>query len=210
MKLISFLTDDGKPDGKLNEQRVESAARVHDYFNIAATSVMTTITFAARVNGLWNLRLAYVMAAYLIFDCVWLGLLPEIVGSGASGGAAMLLSHHFAAIGVAWHAATFPLHTRYTSYMAVVEVNTLLLLLKKHMPGKQVKAVLDKMFMATWVGLRLVWFPLLLMWLILPGQVYPSLFRRLFCTGCAMWLAALQFLWTWNFLVPVEKRVNLC
>ena len=53
-----FLNDaQGQPDA----QRIESAARVHDYFNIAATSVMSALTIAARFNGAWNLRLAYVM-----------------------------------------------------------------------------------------------------------------------------------------------------
>ena len=117
-------------------------------------------------------------------------------------------------------------------------------------PGKRIKAVLDKVFMATWLTLRLLWLPPLLVWLVLPFQVsskcsrdsvasarppygselvastcrcpgtfllwlyllqvYPSLFRHIFCAACAGWLVALQFLWTWNFLVDPKKRVNLC
>ena len=60
------------------------------------------------------------------------------------------------------------------------------------------------------LGLGSVWLPPLLVWLCLPCQVYPSLFRRLFCAACASWLVALQFLWTWNFVVEPNKRVNLC
>ena len=37
-----------------------------------------------------------------------------------------------------------PATHRYTSYMAVVEINTLFLMLKSHVPGKRVKAALDK------------------------------------------------------------------
>jgi hypothetical protein len=210
--LPSFLTD---AQGKVDAQRVKSAARVHDYFNIVATSVMSGMVIAARFKGgaVWDLRLAFVMGGYLLLDSFFIGLLPEIVaadGDGASGGVATLLAHHFAAIGVSWHAATWAPHTMYTSYMAVVEINTLFLMLKSHVPGKRVKAALDKIFLATWLSLRLVWLPPLLVWLVLPGQVYPSLFRHIFCAACASWLVALQFLWTWNFLVDPTKRVNLC
>merc|ERR1740124_1332045 len=180
---------------------------------LAASTVMSALTIAARFNGAWNLRLAYVMGGYLLVDSIFIGLLPEIVaadGDGASGGVATLLAHHFAAIGVSWHAATWAPHTKYTSYMAVVEINTLFLMLKSHVPGAQVKAVLDKIFLATWLSLRLLWLPPLLIWLSLPGQVYPSLLRHVFCAGCATWLVSLQFLWTWNFLVDKKKRVNLC
>ena len=232
--LPSFLTD---AQGKVDAQRVKSAARVHDYFNIVATSVMSGMVIAARFKGgaVWDLRLAFVMGGYLLLDSFFIGLLPEIVaadGDGASGGVATLLAHHFAAIGVSWHAATWAPHTmhaqlvmqptpggfgqlalrrrlsapgrasggcpklrsasascqtrvfwltrhiwyhtglgsdhvctrqtqtqaaqvvsrtdthlpathRYTSYMAVVEINTLFLMLKSHVPGKRVKAALD-------------------------------------------------------------------
>tara|TARA_B100000780_G_scaffold249235_1_gene194844 strand:+ start:255 stop:389 length:135 start_codon:yes stop_codon:yes gene_type:complete len=37
--------------GKVDAQRVKSAARVHDYFNIGATSVMSYMVIAARFKG---------------------------------------------------------------------------------------------------------------------------------------------------------------
>lgn len=210
--LPSFLTD---AQGKVDAQRVQSAARIHDYFNIAAMSGMSGMAIAARFKGgaVWDLRLACVMGGYLVLDSFFIGLLPETVaadGDGASGGVATLLAHHFAAIVFSWHAATWAPHTKYTSMMAVVEINTLFLMLKNRVPGKRIVAVLDKLFLGTWLSLRLLWLPALLVWLCLPGQVYPSLFRRALCTGCASWLLSLQFLWTWNFLVDPSKRVNLC
>ena len=90
---------------------------------------------------------------------------------GGVGGAGTLLAHHLAAIYISWHAATWAPHTKYTSYMAVVEFNTLLLMLKKCAPGKLLRAVLDKLFLASWLSLRLVWLPPLLSWLCLPCQV---------------------------------------
>ena len=43
---------------------------------------------------------------------------------GGAGGAGTLLAHHLAAIYISWHAATWAPHTKYTSYMAVVEIDT--------------------------------------------------------------------------------------
>ena len=37
--------------------------------------------------------------------------------------------------------------------------------------GKLLRAVLDKLFLASWLSLRLVWLPPLLAWLCLPCQV---------------------------------------
>ena len=119
--LPSFLTD---AQGKVDAQRVKSAARVHDYFNIVATSVMSGMVIAARFKGgaVWDLRLAFVMGGYLLLDSFFIGLLPEIVaadGDGASGGVATLLAHHFAAIGVSWHAATWAPHTMHAQLVSV-------------------------------------------------------------------------------------------
>jgi hypothetical protein len=58
--LPSFLTD---AQGKVDAQRVQSAARIHDYFNIAVMSGMSGMAIAARFKGgaVWDLRLACVM-----------------------------------------------------------------------------------------------------------------------------------------------------
>ena len=107
---------------------------------------------------------------------------------------------------VAAHAVTWAPHTRFTSWMGVVEVSTLLLMLKRYAPSAQTRAALDLAFKVTWVASRVVWFPILAVFLSLQ-QEWPSLGRRIVCSGCVMGLAALQWFWTVNR--PDTKRADV-
>lgn len=189
-----------------NEMTMEKA---HDYFNIVATSAVATLTTMCHfVTPLWNTPLVRVMCAYLVIDSVWLILRPEIAGGTEGGGALTLLGHHAAALLISLHAATWPLHLHYTAHMAVVEMNTLILMLERTVPGGPlVTGTLHKLFVASWVLTRLMWFPFLALRLSIMGG-YPSVGRQLVCAGCLLLLTTLQFVWTWNFLVP-ERQVPL-
>ena len=189
---------------------VPTAARLHDYFNIVATSAVATLTIAAHaVAPSYNLPLAILMCAYLVLDSIWLALRPEIAGGTAGGGALTLLAHHAAALFIAAHAAMWAPHTGYTSYMAVVEINTLILMLERTVArGALVTAVLHKLFVGSWVITRLVWFPILAVHLIGLGN-YPSMIVQLVCACCLVALTVLQLVWTWNFCVPPERQIAL-
>merc|ERR1712127_631434 len=102
------------------------------------------------------------MCAYLVLDSSWLALQPEIAGGTAGGGAVTLLVHHLAAGIIALHAATWSLHTPYVCWMSVVEINTLILMLERRLPGgAMVTALMHKLFVGSWVITRLLWFPIL-------------------------------------------------
>ena len=74
-------------------------------------------------------------------------------------------------------------------------LSTLLLLLKSQARGERTGALLDLAFKVTWVLSRCLWFPVLAVYLSsLPN--WPSLGRRLLCSGCTFGLVLLQWLWT--------------
>jgi len=184
-------------------------AEAHDNFNIVATSAVATLTAMSHMAQTWNRPLALTMCAYLVLDSIWLTLQPEVAGGTAGGGAITLLGHHLAALIIAVHAATWSLHTPYTCWMSVVEVNTFILMLERRLPGGAlVTALMHKLFVGSWVVTRLVWFPMLALRLGAMAD-YPSLGRRLLCSGCLALLTGLQLVWTWNFCVPPEKQIGL-
>ena len=74
--------------------------------------------------------------------------------------------------------------------------------------GALVTGLLHKLFVASWVVTRLVWFPFLALRLSFMGG-YPTVARRLVCVVSLLALTLLQMVWTWNFCVPPEKRVAL-
>ena len=102
---------------------------------------------------------------------------------GGAGGAGTLLAHHLAAIYISWHAATWAPHTKYTSYMAVVEFNTLLLMLKKCAPGKLLRLGLGlglRLGLLTWprrhsTENRMPWQPLEMILVTSPRKSSPEM-----------------------------------
>jgi len=192
-----------------SDENPMTPAKAHDLFNIVGTSALTALTVASHVvHSSWNLPLAIVLSIYLVLDSIWLALQPEVAGGTEGGGAVTLLGHHVAALAIALHAATWALHTQYTCWMTVVEINTLVLMIERQLADGVLKAVANKIFIASWVATRLLWFPILsVRFSIMAG--YPSLARRLVCAACLAFLTVLQGLWTWNFLVPAERQITL-
>jgi len=195
-----------------SEKPFWTAAKLHDYFNIAFCASMTALTVAAPFKAACNLPLAIMMAVYLVADSVWIAARPDFVTADnvdEGGGATTLLIHHAMALVVAMHAVTWTLHTRYTCWLTVLETNTLILMFKKSWSGGAgVQAFLDKLFVASWVVTRLLWFPFVAVYLSAVDG-YPSLLRRVLCALTLNGLTVLQGLWTWNFCVPPEKQIAL-
>ena len=185
------------------------AAKAHDLFNLAATATVATMTLAAQISEPWNAHLAATMCAYLVADSVWIALRPEIAGGQSGGGATTLLYHHAAALLISVHAFTWAPHTHYTSWMTVVEINTLIMMIQKQLaPGSPAANAANKAFIGSWVATRILWFPYLSLKLAsLPD--YPSDLVHVACASSMLGLTVLQLLWTWNFCVDESKQVPL-
>ena len=129
--------------------------------------------------------------------------------TSSSGGALTLLSHHFFALVVSLHALTWAPHTHYTSHMTIVELNTLILMLERQLPNGAASAPLvHKLFVSSWVVLRLLWFPYLATKLAFLGT-YPNEAVHLACAASLLALTLHQLVWTWNFCVPEKRWIPL-
>ena len=200
-RLLNVAHPPGKY-GKLQQLKLKMqtvhAKQYHDMFNIASISGLFALTAGAlSLTRALNLPLAICICVYIAVDTVWLALRPDIFDSPRQ-----IWLHHILAMTVAVHAATWAPHTRFTSWMGVVELSTLLLVVKRYAPARCVKA-LDVAFKITWVASRVVWFPILAVYLTLQRD-FPSVTRRVFCSGCCIGLAALQ--WFWTVRRPDQKR----
>lgn len=177
------------------ERRIQAinawpASRAHDIFNIFSISGLVALTCAALLNSALNSALAIAMLCYTVVDTIWLASQPAVFETPWQ-----ILGHHLACIVIAFHAATFAPHTRFTCWMGVVELSTLLLLLKGYASSDRAKAWLEVGFKVTWVVSRCLWFPILAVYLsALPD--WPSVVRRVVCGGCTFGLVLLQWLWT--------------
>ena len=164
-------------------------AQLHDYFNIFSIGSLCLLTCGAGLRQSLNLPLALAIFAYVLVDTVWLKLKPHLFPTPR-----MVMFHHCATLVVAGHAATWAPHVHFTSQMAVVEFSTLILMLKRFCSGSTLK-LLDLAFKVSWVATRVVWLPCLAVLLSLRSD-WPSVSRRVLCSGCAFGLAALQWVWT--------------
>ena len=121
---------------------------------------------------------------------------------------ATILLHHVAAGVLVLHPLQYPEHHGYlTAYATIVEVNTLFHSLSKKFKGQ--KAFVHA-FHATWVGLRLGWYPYLL------AVVFPRVMQgysdRVYwqVVGSQAVLVGLNLLWTtevvYGLLRPKKRK----
>ena len=177
------------------------AARLHDYFNIGSISGLVALTCAALVRRPLNLPLAYAVFLYTALDTIWVALQPHAVEEPSS-----IFGHHLMALVVSAHAVTYAPHTHYTSWMSIVEINTLLLMLKRHVPV-HLRSLMDLAFKITWVATRVIWFPILAVYLSLLST-WPTAARRIVCTAGLYGLAILQWAWTLRGEKPEDATMR--
>ena len=177
------------------------AARLHDYFNIGSISGLVALTLASHVHRPLNFPLAIAVFTYTALDTVWVALQPHAVEEPSS-----ILGHHLMALVVSAHAVTWAPHTHYTSWMSIVEINTLILMLKRHVPTS-FRPFMDLAFKVTWVATRVIWFPILAVYLSLLST-WPTALRRYVCTAGLYGLALLQWAWTLRGEKPEDDTMR--
>ena len=172
--------------------------RLHDAFNLATLPpaiILVTLALAYRTS--FNRPLALYMLVYMLLDALWIGLQPFVVKSPE-----VLLVHHVGSVLLLLHSLTYAPHLRYAAWMIVVEVNTLLLIARRHF--KSLQTLLNAAFYATWLAIRVVWFPVVAVHLWrLPQGSWPSVLRRVAVCGTVSGLASLQLWWTRAALKPM-------
>ena len=166
---------------------------IHDYVNVCALSIASMLVVLALVAGQRFQRpLAIFLAVYTALDGVWIAGQPHIVREPA-----VLLGHHAATLMLLAHALADPPMMRYVASMAVVELNSLFLTMRRHLKHWSV----ELLFAITWIALRVVWLPCVAV------RLTVHVFDRATSTAstamvalCATGLALLQLVWTHDAL----------
>ena len=174
--------------------------KVHDYANLAALPVAIALTVAAFVRGqAWRRALAIFMLAYMVIDGAWIVVQPSTVKAWRT-----LLVHHAVTILLLLHPLTHAAHLKYVAWLCVVEVNTFLLVLRRHIRRS---VWIEAAFAASWVAIRAVWFPYVTIHLLFYAGEWPDVFRRVLVCTCCSWLALLQLRWTREAMLATRRRV---
>lgn len=178
--------------------------RVHDVFNLASLPFIIALTFAALLSTPWNYPLAIAMTSYIIADGIWIALQPGAVGSPST-----LIGHHVVTVLLLACPLSYAPLLRMVSWMTVVEVNTLLLILKRWLRSSK---LLDFGFNLTWLLTRVLWFPIVAVYVNCFvrdwGLGWLAVARRVVTCSCVTSLALLQLVWTRNALLPKQDRAG--
>jgi len=142
-------------------------SRMHDHVNLGALPILGGAALYGLIFGDQRVHrlLTLVGTLYIGLDSLWLFVYPLIVKSPG-----FVMRHHIATILVLLDPLMTPSHSLYTSACMLVELNTLLLLLRRH---TNYSLIVEIPFLITWLLLRVIWYPFLMYYFILCG--FPSL-----------------------------------
>ncbi|EKX33237.1 hypothetical protein GUITHDRAFT_43147, partial [Guillardia theta CCMP2712] len=148
------------------------ASDLHDNVNLIALFLLGGGAIAALALQDRNMHDLLTVSGfvYILLDSVWIFSQPKIVKSPG-----MVGSHHIATLLVLLDPLLQPKHRVYTSACLLVEINTLLLLLRRRV---SYSAIVEVPFILTWVLLRNIWYPLLMFYFFLcfsPSTFIPLL-----------------------------------
>jgi len=194
-------------------------ARIHDYVNMAQIPMLFLLSVASMITDrVWvHATLVVYADLYFLSDTMWILFAPYIVKQPWA-----ILVHHLVAMVLLMQPTTALLRlanlvgecrrvttrcfeigdlaslalafTAITADILIVELNTLFLLLRRNIRGGWVFEVL---FYASWLGIRIVWYPYILFYKVLPHPAAAWSTKVSFVV-----VVALQFWWTLAFLSP--------
>ena len=136
-----------EPDAKLE--------LLHDRVNVVVFGAIFGCAFAS-LQGAWpgHLATTYFSLAYLVVDLALALTVPAMFKSPGP-----IVMHHLVTIALHLHPILVePAHAEYASMALLVELNTLVLTLRRLL---DYPFLLEVVFWGSWVFLRLVWFPCL-------------------------------------------------
>jgi hypothetical protein len=114
---------------------------------------------------------------------------------------------------LASHALAHPPHLQYVPWLSVVEVNTFLLIARRHAnrAAAWVRAALDVGFYLSWFAIRVLWFPAVTVHVWCRAPPWPlglhGLVSRLVVTTLVTLLTVLQCVWTDKMMRPLLRQL---
>jgi hypothetical protein len=161
--------------------------RVHDRFNLVALTLIVMVDIMYLIpatewskfgtdqlgesDRFYSDLLLLTFTAYLIIDLIWVILIPKCVASSPTA----IIVHHVACLvmlGIPW---TLPQFSWHMAANLLVEANTLCLTIRRNVTiGSIVHRVSDGLFYLTWVVLRLIFFPAMVVFFYYEYHRYSS------------------------------------
>lgn len=189
--------------------------RQHDAFNLVALPPIVALTIADLLSASPRFArpLALALFGYIAADSAWILARPSVVRAPRT-----LLGHHILVLLMLLHPLTHAPHARYTAWMSIVELNTILLILRRHVRSSEgsvlvalIARAVDACFTASWLAIRVAWFPYLpLHWWCFIAEPWPAGPRgavtRVAMASAALALALMQLAWTRNALRARRQR----
>ncbi|KAG5185599.1 hypothetical protein JKP88DRAFT_311611 [Tribonema minus] len=154
-------------------------AQLHDDMNLVVLLGMALTSMVAMYTRDRALQygLTVFAVAYMVTDAAWILCNMRAVKSPRT-----VLGHHAATLAVLIDPYMHPQHALYTCWALLVEANTFLLIARRRFRWGA-SALVEAPFVASWVALRLIWYPFLAFFWGLcafPGlaDVYPAAIVR--------------------------------
>lgn len=130
---------------------------MHDYFNLLTIPFICAATvYFLYTNEERCFWISYfVFLSYIAIDTIWVIIIPQSVASPAT-----IIIHHIITI-LGWNIPVFNgfRYTRLSNSLLLVEFNTWFLIARRNFRESN---FLNAMFLATWIALRLIMYPVLL------------------------------------------------
>jgi hypothetical protein len=192
--------------------------RVHDFFNVVALSILVTMNAgylvqATDMNKIGTDQIGSdhdhtavsvlgTFAVYLIIDIIWIALVPKCVASSPVA----ILIHHIACLvllAIPFVERQFMWHL---SICLLVEINTLFLTLRRNLQqSTSLQVVCNAMFYISWILLRLVMLPILVVFFYFEYVRYSSSIRTFYNIAAfgvmgTAFITAMSFKWTLDML----------
>lgn len=127
----------------------------HDIFNLLSVFILISLTINFLSTGVAFVALWWGTQAYFIVDIVWVVLVPKSVRDPAA-----IIIHHLITMLFIMVPHYYPRFQRLMGLNMLVEINTWLLILKRHYKS----VVLEALFYTTWVVMRLIVYPYLVVY----------------------------------------------
>lgn len=133
-----------------------SAACFHDWTNVVMLSfifALSLVSLRLGEDSVGHTAVICVTFVYLVADIIWITFQPGMVKTPMS-----IIAHHLVTLIVMFDTLEIPAHRANASRALLVEINTVLLTLRRLL-GHPLWCEIG--FYASWVLVRLIWFPLL-------------------------------------------------
>lgn len=147
----------------------------HDILNILVLPILSLASIAGLLGWLDTFYVTVLFVAYITFDFIWLYLRPTSVPSLSK----VVMGHHLVTLAL----LSFPFRHRdfghFTCWDGLTELNTWFMVVRRQ--SSQQRALMHNLYWLTFIPMRLVVYPALLVkfWLVLEG--FPLSERLLVC-----------------------------